>query len=74
MAIVGNPAMQQIFLKIDPENLTHPPFAPAIENPVREKLSDYFMDMTGGVLLTIPDIAGFIGADTMGCVLSTGNV
>ena len=37
-----------------------------------EKLSDYFMDMTGGVLLTIPDIAGFIGADTMGCVLSTG--
>lgn len=72
MAIVGNPAMQQIFLKIDPENLTHPPFAPAIKNPVREKLSDYFMDMTGGVLLTIPDIAGFIGADTMGCVLSTG--
>ena len=28
--------------------------------------------MTGGVLLTVPDIAGFIGADTMGCVLSTG--
>lgn len=45
---------------------------PVIKNPVREKLSDYFIDMTGGVLLTVPDIAGFIGADTMGCVLSTG--
>lgn len=72
MAIVGNPAMQQIFLKIAPENLTHPPFAPAIKKTVKEKLSDYFADMTGGVLLTVPDIAGFIGADTMGCVLSTG--
>lgn len=55
-----------------PENLTHPPFAPVIKKTVKEKLSDYFTDMTEGVLLTVPDIAGFIGADMVGCVLSTG--
>lgn len=72
MAIVGNPTMQQLFLHISLENLTHPPFAPVIMKPKTESLSDYFPEMKDGVLLTIPDMAGFIGADTMGCVLSTG--
>lgn len=71
MAVVGNPAMQQLFLGISPENLTHPPFSPVLLKPQVQPLSEYFADAGNGVMLIVPDIAGYVGADTVSCILST---
>lgn len=72
MAVVGNPAMQQLFMGISPENLARPPFAPLFTQAQTLALSDYFPLSGAGRLLVVPDIAGYVGADTMGCVLATG--
>ena len=71
VSIVGNPCMQQLFLGISPKNLATVPFAPVIKAssvcPAKEILPLW----ENALLLTVPDISGYVGADTMGCVLST---
>lgn len=71
-SVVGNPAMQQLFLGILPENLASPPFAPVLTESGRMPVGDIFPRYPKGVLLTVPDISGFVGADTVACVLATG--
>ena len=61
ISVVGNSAMQQILLGIPVDNLAKVPFAPVLtRGEVR------------GNLLIVPDIAGFVGADTVACILATG--
>lgn len=72
MAVVANPAMQQLFLEQSPENLAKPPFSPIFTAPQVLSLADYFPVGGAGKLLVVPDIAGYVGADTMGCILATG--
>lgn len=72
VCIVGNPAMQQLFLGISPENLARIPFAPAL---IRTEITDavnYLPVCRRARLLIIPNISGFVGADTLACVLATG--
>lgn len=71
-AIVANPAMQQLFFEVSPENLSKPPFAPVFTKAEVLPLSGYFPVQGDGRLLVVPDIAGYVGADTMGCILATG--
>ena len=71
LSVVGNPAMQQLFLGIDLDNLIHPPFSAVLHEPQIRKLEEIYPLCSETVLLSIPDIAGFVGADTLGCVLST---
>ena len=66
ICIVGNPAMQQLFLGLPVENLTRLPYAPILQ---KSEISDggaYVPAWKGASLLTVPDIAGFIGADPAG--------
>ncbi len=81
IALVGNPAMQQLFLGIPTDNLAAVPFNAVLreENmgetpipPMRSQASRFFPAFPNAEFLTIPDIAGFVGADTVGCVLSLG--
>lgn len=72
VAVVANPAMQQLFFGRSPENLSRPPFAPVYTEPEILSMADYFPVSGTGKLLLIPDIAGYVGADTLGCILSTG--
>lgn len=98
MAVVANPAMQQIFFGVPVENLAKPPFSPVFTKAEVRRLADYFpihsecidsdrtdakadgeekchnttASGTEGKLLVVPDIAGYVGSDTMGCILSTG--
>lgn len=72
MAVVANPAMQQLFFGKSLENLAKPPFLPAFSHTEILSLSDFFPVKGDGKLLVVPDIAGYVGADTMGCILSTG--
>lgn len=71
MAVVGNPAMQQLFLGILPENLARPPFAPVLTQIGKMPAGEYIPVLKNAELLIVPNISGFIGADTVACVLAT---
>ena len=69
--VVGNPAMQQLFLGISPENLAGVPFAPVLTKGETVPCQNVLPVCSNAQLLIVPDISGYIGGDTMGCVLST---
>lgn len=68
-AIAGNTAMHHLLLGIDPKPLVKPPYMPnvyqALELPAKELLP------IEGTVRILPNIAGFVGGDTVGCMLST---
>lgn len=72
VSIVGNPAMQQFFLGIRPDNLVQIPFSPILTQAKTAKAKDYLPLFENAELLIIPDISGFVGADTLACILATG--
>ena len=72
VSVVGNPAMQQLFLGISPENLVRPPFAPVLTEGKIVPCGEYLPVCPNGILLIVPDISGYVGADTVACVLSAG--
>jgi len=71
VSVVGNPAMQQLFLGISPENLAGVPFAPVLTEAKAIPCKEILPICANAELLIVPDISGYIGADTVGCVLST---
>lgn len=71
VSVVGNPAMQQLFMKISPENLAKIPFAPVLTSPEIVPCGDYLTICSNAQMLIVPDVSGYIGADTIGCVLAT---
>lgn len=71
ISAVGNPCMQQLFLGIAPSNLAAVPFAPVLKSTSAESAAAIFPECSNAVLLTIPDISGYVGADTIGCVLAS---
>ena len=70
VSVVGNPAMQQLFLGIPPRNLATVPYSPILTEAAAEPCSDRLPLCADALLLTVPDIGGFVGADTLGCVLA----
>ena len=70
-AIVGNTAMHHLLLGIDPTPLTTPPYMPkecrALELPAEGLLP---ISPSGRVRI-LPNIAGFVGADTTACLVAT---
>lgn len=72
VSVVGNPAMQQLFLGIDCRNLAGVPFAPVLTERSMTPADYYLPVCTNAELLVVPDIAGYIGADTVACMLATG--
>lgn len=70
VSVVGNPCMQQLFLGLPVNNLAEVPFAPVLTGAEIQDAAAYFPECRNAVLLTVPDISGYIGADTMGCVLA----
>ena len=70
VCLVGNTCMHHLFLNISPGSLVHSPYNPAISQLLMLKASDYDLHIhKRGELILLPDIAGFVGADTMGCLL-----
>lgn len=68
-AIVGNTAMHHLLLGIDPRPLITPPYMPkerqGLTLPAKELLP------TAGEIRILPNIAGFVGGDTVGCMAAT---
>ena len=72
VSVVGNPCMQQLFLGISLRNLAEIPFAPVLTRTEVRDAGEYLPSCLNAKLLIVPDISGYVGADTVGCVLSTG--
>ncbi len=68
IALVANPCMQQLLMGFSPENLAKVPFAPVL---TRMKAVPAGGICPNGEFLIVPDLSGFVGADTLGCVLAT---
>jgi uncharacterized 2Fe-2S/4Fe-4S cluster protein (DUF4445 family) len=71
-SIVGNSVMHHIFLGIDPVNIGLSPFVPVIQKGLNVKAKDIDLNIskTGNVYVA-PVISGFVGADTIGVILSS---
>ncbi len=59
-SIAGNTAMHHLLLNIDPKPLVTPPYMPAVSQALER----------GGARI-LPNIAGFVGGDTVGCMAAT---
>ncbi|MFX1420493.1 MAG: ASKHA domain-containing protein, partial [Promethearchaeota archaeon] len=70
--IVGNSVMHHIFLGLNPVNIGLSPFIPVIQKGLNIKASRLNLNIlkTGNVYMS-PLIAGFVGADTIGVILSS---
>ncbi len=71
ISVVANPCMQQLFLGISPENLAKIPFDPVLTKTEIISAKTIFPFCGEAELLIVPDISGYVGADTVGCVLAT---
>ncbi len=73
VVLVGNPIMQHLVLGISPYHLGVAPFALATDRAVRTRASSVGIQANSGArLYVLPAIAGHVGADTAGAILSEG--
>lgn len=72
VSVVGNPCMQQLFLGLPVDNLARMPFAPALTRADVVPAAEYLPECGNALMMIVPDVSGFVGADTLGCALATG--
>jgi uncharacterized 2Fe-2S/4Fe-4S cluster protein (DUF4445 family) len=66
MTVAGNTCMIHLFLGIDPASLGHAPYTPTVTESVTINAADLGVHLhPRGVVRTLPNIAGFVGADTV---------
>jgi uncharacterized 2Fe-2S/4Fe-4S cluster protein (DUF4445 family) len=72
LTVVGNPIMHHLFLGLDPTELGGAPFALATDGPVHRRAADLDLRAVapGARVYVLPCIAGHVGADTAGVILS----
>ena len=68
VCVVGNTCMHHLLLGIDPTPLTTPPYMPNVRKALELSAKDYFPVAESAALRVLPNIAGFVGADTVGCL------
>jgi uncharacterized 2Fe-2S/4Fe-4S cluster protein (DUF4445 family) len=72
LTVVGNPIMHHLFLGLDPTELGGAPFALATDGSVHRRASELDLASVhpGARVYLLPCIAGHVGADTAGVILS----
>ena len=71
VTLVGNPVMHHLLLGIDPTELGGAPFALAVDSALRLPASELGLPVNPGArAYVLPCIAGHVGADTAGVILS----
>ena len=71
LTVVGNPIMHHLFLGLDPTELGGAPFALATDGAVHRRATDLNLHTHPGArVYLLPCIAGHVGADTAGVILS----
>lgn len=70
---VGNTTMSHIFLGVDPSPIAHAPYVGVFREAVDIKAREVGLEINPNANLhMLPNIAGFVGSDTVGMVLATG--
>ena len=70
---VGNTTMSHIFLGIDPSPIAHAPYVAVCRGAVDLKAVEAGLEVNGNANLhVLPNIAGFVGSDTVAVVLASG--
>lgn len=71
VTVVGNTCMHHLFMGISPASLAYAPYTPAIASPIRTDAADFGFGIAPTArLYMLPNIAGFVGADTVGASLA----
>ena len=72
ISVVGNTCMHHLFAGISPKALVYAPYNPTISEETILQSKDLDIDIyPDGRVLLLPNIAGFVGADTVGVLLAT---
>lgn len=71
ITVVGNTCMHHLFMGISPASLAYAPYTAAITEEIQASARDYGFSVHPGCrLFMLPNIAGFVGADTVGAALA----
>ncbi len=71
VSIAGNTCMHHLFLGISPRSLVVAPYVPKIKDGMILNASDLKINIhPDGKVMMLPNIAGFVGADTAACMLA----
>ena len=69
---VGNTTMSHLFMGIDPTYLAPAPFIPAYSRALEIEAAQLGLNISpAGRVLFLPNIAGYVGSDTVGVILAT---
>jgi uncharacterized 2Fe-2S/4Fe-4S cluster protein (DUF4445 family) len=72
ISIVGNTAMHHIFFGINPEYLSISPYVPVFKAPININAGILGINCNSNVnVYSPPVIAGYVGTDTIGCIISS---
>jgi len=72
LVIVGNTCMSHFFLGVSPTGLAGVPFLPAFRSPQTVRAADLGIEAHREArVLMMPNIGGFVGADTVGVILAS---
>jgi uncharacterized 2Fe-2S/4Fe-4S cluster protein (DUF4445 family) len=72
VSVVGNTTMHHLFLGISPKYLALAPYVPVIAEPLSVSAQEAGIAINAaGRVYVLPNIAGFVGADTVGVILAT---
>lgn len=73
LSVAGNTCMHHMFLGIAVDSLTKAPYVPAVQEAMICSSQECGIAMhPEAEVWMLPNIAGFVGADTVGCLLSSG--
>ena len=71
VSLAGNTAMHHLFLGIQPDSLVKAPYNPTLSQPLTLRAADWGLNANPEALLfMLPVIGGFVGADTVACLIS----
>jgi uncharacterized 2Fe-2S/4Fe-4S cluster protein (DUF4445 family) len=71
--VAGNSCMNHLLLGIDPRSLAAAPYQPVLAEPVTVRASEVGLRIhPEGLLYAMPNVAGFVGSDTIAVILATG--
>ena len=72
LTAVGNTCMHHFFLNLDTRQLGFSPYVPVVKNGLSIKNNKIGMKFNKfGKIYTLPVVAGFVGADTIGVILAS---
>ena len=68
IAVVGNTCMHHMLMAIDPRPLVTPPYSPGEKRPLQVSAMELLGVCPKAQVRVFPNIAGFVGGDTVGCM------